>query len=292
KVLDFGLAKAQAGGGSAPDLWEDATLTAGPTHEGVVGTAPYMSPEQACGQALDKRTDIWAFGCVLYEMLTGHRAFKGDTVSDTLVTILEREPDWTLLPTATPSTVVRLLQRCLEKDPRRRLRDIGDARHWIEDVAVIHAGGIGVPSAPYSRRPLAWLLGAVALTAASFVGSLLWTRQAPAPTRSVQLQRLTDFVGTEESPALSPDGKAGCVCGASGQQASDLATVAGRRPTPADHPRRFRPRAAALDPRFELPHLLCAVGHPRGARHDPGNLRQRRRAAAGRRRARRRRHQP
>jgi len=208
KVLDFGLAKAQAGEGSAPDHWEGATLTAEATHAGVVvGTAPYMSPEQARGQALDKRTDIWAFGCVLYQLLTGHRAFKGETVSDTFVTILEREPDWTLLPTATPSAVVRLLQRCLEKDPRRRLRDIGDARHWIEDVATGQAGGVGVSSAPYPRRRLAWLLGAVALAAASFIGWLLWTRPAQGPARSVQLQRLTDFVGMEESPAISPDGK-------------------------------------------------------------------------------------
>ncbi len=207
KVLDFGLAKAQAGAGSAPDAWEGATLTAEATQAGVVvGTAPYMSPEQARGQALDKRTDIWAFGCVLYEMLTGHRAFTGETVSDTFVTILERDPDWTLLPTATPSAVVRLLQRCLEKDPRRRLRDIGDARHWMEEVAT-GAAAVDAPALPSPRRRLVWLLGAVALAAASLMAWLLWTRPAQEPARSVQLHRLTDFVGMEESPAISPDGK-------------------------------------------------------------------------------------
>ena len=93
-----------------------------------------MSPEQARGQAVDKRTDIWAFGCVLYEMLTGRPAFRGETVSDTIAAILEREPDWSALPAQTPASIRRLLQRCLEKDPKRRLRDIGDARLEIEEA--------------------------------------------------------------------------------------------------------------------------------------------------------------
>ena len=164
-----------------------------------------MSPEQARGKALDKRTDIWAFGCVLYEMLTGHRAFAGETFSDTIVAILEREPDWTRLPTGTPSAVRRLMQRCLEKDPRRRLRDIGDARHSIEDVATGEPDVRAAPS-PYPRR-LAWLLGGVALASASVASWLLWGATTEAPSRNVQLQRLTDLVGIEESPAISPDGK-------------------------------------------------------------------------------------
>ena len=94
----------------------------------VLGTAAYMSPEQARGLLVDKRTDIWAFGCVLYEMLTGRVAFKGDTVSDTIGAILRDEPEWDALPPATPAHVRLLLQRCLDKDPKRRLRDIGDAR--------------------------------------------------------------------------------------------------------------------------------------------------------------------
>ncbi len=205
KVLDFGLAKAQAGDGSAPDLSKSPTMTGDVTNAGVIlGTAAYMSPEQARGKALDKRTDIWAFGCVLYEMLTGRLAFRGETLSDTIVAILEREPDWTVLPVATPSAVRRVLQRCLEKDPRRRLRDIGDARHWMEDAG---EAGIGAPASVSPRRSVAWLLGAVALASASVAGWLLWVSPTQAPAPSVQFQRLTDFVGIEESPAISPDGK-------------------------------------------------------------------------------------
>src|SRR3989442_262343 len=127
KVLDFGLAKATAGD-AEPDLTHSPTLTVGVTGGAtLVGTAPYMSPEQARARPVDKRTDIWAFGCVLYEALSGRRAFKGDSVADTLAAILEREPDWTALPASTPRAVQRLLQRCLGQDPKRRLRDIGEA---------------------------------------------------------------------------------------------------------------------------------------------------------------------
>ena len=92
----------------------------------IVGTAAYMSPEQARGQKVDRRTDIWAFGCVLFEMLSGTQAFGGATISDSIAAILDRDPDWTKLPPAAPPAVRRLLQRCLEKDPQRRLRDIGE----------------------------------------------------------------------------------------------------------------------------------------------------------------------
>ena len=116
KVLDFGLAKAASGDASGPDLTQSPTVTIGGTRDGVIlGTAAYMSPEQARGKPVDKRTDIWAFGCVLYEMLTGRAAFAGDTISDTIAAILEREPDWRALPAATPPSVTRLLQRCLER---------------------------------------------------------------------------------------------------------------------------------------------------------------------------------
>ena len=135
KVLDFGLAKAAAGDTSSPDLSQLPTVTTDATREGmIVGTAAYMSPEQARGRSVDKRTDIWAFGCVLFEILSGRKAFSGDTMSDTIAAILEREPTWDNLPIASPSTVRRLLRRCLEKDPKRRLRDIGDARLELEDA--------------------------------------------------------------------------------------------------------------------------------------------------------------
>ena len=125
KVLDFGLAKAF--GADAEDLQSSPTLTSMGTEDGrILGTPTYMSPEQARGKPVDKRTDIWAFGCVLYELLVGQRAFEADTVSDTLARILEREPDWKALPPATPTKVRDLLRRCLEKEVNRRLRDIGD----------------------------------------------------------------------------------------------------------------------------------------------------------------------
>ena len=124
KVLDFGLAKAFCGDGGQ-DLPMLPTLTSMGTEEGrILGTPTYMSPEQARGKPVDKRTDIWAFGCVFYELLSGRRAFRAETVSDTLVKVLEREPDWKALPTVTPAKVQDLLHRCLEKDVNRPL-----ARH-------------------------------------------------------------------------------------------------------------------------------------------------------------------
>jgi eukaryotic-like serine/threonine-protein kinase len=135
KVLDFGLAKADASAAVQLDEGDATAPTATMTHtrEGIVlGTAGYMSPEQARGKAVDKRTDIWAFGCVLFEMLTGRFAFAGATVPDTIVAVLEREPDWNAL--RVPAGLRRLLQRCLEKDPNRRLHDIADARIEIDDL--------------------------------------------------------------------------------------------------------------------------------------------------------------
>jgi len=133
KVLDFGLAKALAE--DAPADPNQTPTIARATVDGVlIGTAPYMSPEQARGRPVDKQTDIWAFGCVLFEMLTGRRAFDGDTLSDTVAAILAREADWTALPSATPPSIRRLVERCLEKDPKRRMHDIADARIEIEDA--------------------------------------------------------------------------------------------------------------------------------------------------------------
>jgi eukaryotic-like serine/threonine-protein kinase len=134
KVLDFGLAKAFASDGGL-DFSHAPTLTAMGTEEGrIVGTPAYMSPEQARGKAVDKRTDIWAFGCVLYELLTGRQAFRGDTLSDMIAAVLEREPDWQALPSATPAKIRDLLRHCLQKDAQRRLRDLGDARMQIDEA--------------------------------------------------------------------------------------------------------------------------------------------------------------
>ena len=126
-----------------------------PSREGVIaGTTAYMSPEQARGKPVDKRTDIWAFGCVLYEMLTARPAFRGETASDTIAAILEREPDWSRLPAQTPPSIRRLLQRCLEKDPKRRLRDIGDARLEIEEALGSSVASAGPePASPARLTP-------------------------------------------------------------------------------------------------------------------------------------------
>ena len=135
KVLDFGLAKAlavQVFGAHVSDSPTESVTIMGTRRGSIVGTAAYMSPEQAKGQEADRRADIWSFGCVLYEMLTGRRPFEGDTVSDTIAGVLEREPDWDALPNETPRAARRVLRRCLSKDPDRRLHDIADARIALE----------------------------------------------------------------------------------------------------------------------------------------------------------------
>ena len=128
KVLDFGLAKALDPNPTG-DPSQSPTLTAAATQMGVImGTAAYMSPEQAAGKTVDKRSDIWSFGVVLFEMLTGHRLFTGETVSHVLASVLKTEPDWSLLPSGVPASLLRLLRRCLERDRRNRLHDVADAR--------------------------------------------------------------------------------------------------------------------------------------------------------------------
>ena len=136
KVLDFGLAKAMdPAGASAANVANSPTLTAHATALGmIIGTAAYMAPEQAKGKAVDKRADIWAFGVVFYEMLAGRSAFAGETVTDIIAAVVTREPEWTALPAGTPASIRRLLARCLEKDPKRRLRDIGDVRFEIDET--------------------------------------------------------------------------------------------------------------------------------------------------------------
>ena len=157
KVLDFGLAKAMTEGTDTTDVdrANSPTITADYTRPGVVlGTAAYMSPEQARGRPLDKRTDIWSFSCVLYECLGGSRPFSGETTTDMIARILEHEPDWNILPPGTPSTVRTLLRRCLQKDRKERLRDIGDAVIELRDAISTRAwlGPVG-ESHGEERRP-------------------------------------------------------------------------------------------------------------------------------------------
>src|SRR6202158_3789047 len=135
KVLDFGLAKAFAGDGANDDPSNSPTLSAAATMQGtILGTAAYMSPEQARGKTCDKRTDIWAFGCVLYELLTGRQAFQGESTTEILAAVLRVEPDWQVLPAATPVKIRDLLRRCLQNDVNPRARDAGDARIEIEEA--------------------------------------------------------------------------------------------------------------------------------------------------------------
>src|SRR4029079_893448 len=163
KVLDFGLAKG-ADDMARPDLTQSPTITGVNTRDGVIlGTAAYMSPEQARGSMVDKRTDIWAFGCVLYETLVARSTFGRNTLSDTIVAILDRDPDWTALPTDTPASVRTLIRRCLERDPKRRLRDIGDARADF-DAPIVTAHEARASTAR-SRPLLPWAVAAASLLA-------------------------------------------------------------------------------------------------------------------------------
>ena len=214
KVLDFGLAKTlgpSEAGHDAPDLTRSPAMTSGVTHEGLIlGTAAYMSPEQARGLKVDKRADVWAFGCVLYEMVTKRVAFGGETVSDTIAAILGQDVDWNALPTSTPQSVHRLLHRCLVKDVTRRLRDIGDARLDLAEASE------PVPSEANRRRSssvgrLGWIpafgavLGALAI---GFFASALYFRRAAVDAPEMRMEIATpgtdDFVADF---ALSPDGR-------------------------------------------------------------------------------------
>src|SRR5271170_6269899 len=173
KVLDFGLAKAIEGDAASVDISTSPTMSRMATLAGVLlGTAAYMSPEQAKGKAVDRRADIWAFGCVLYEMLTAQMAFRGETVTDTLAAVIKEQPDWSRLPVGTPIRVRVLLQRCLQKDSKQRLRDIGDARISLDEVlaGAPESSSVGAApvSAPVWRRALPWALFAIA--AAAFAG--------------------------------------------------------------------------------------------------------------------------
>jgi Tol biopolymer transport system component len=221
KVLDFGLA-AVVQNSSAHDInaTHSPTLTLNATRAGVIlGTASYMSPEQATGSMADKRADIWAFGVVLWEMLTGRRIFEGETISHTLAFVITKEPDWNALPPNTPPSIRRLLRRCLEKDRKRRLPDIASAQMEIDDALTASAPDAIVshtaPSPPSSRWPgaLPWVFAAIATTALAVVVALWapWRTPArPAPVRvSVEIG-IDASIGASGAPsanlALSPDG--------------------------------------------------------------------------------------
>jgi Tol biopolymer transport system component len=211
KVLDFGLAKAVDDRGSSPALTHAPGATPSEVpHGAVIGTAAYMSPEQARGMPIDRRTDIWAFGCVVYEMLTGRVTFAGETVSDSIAKILEREPEWSALPATTPASIRRLLLRCLSKDPKKRLRDIADVRIEIDAVEEVLPGSVLTPAAAPAASPVVrWLPWAALVVLAMAVG--LWAALRPVPLEnplpSEGFKRLTDWAGSEGFAEISPDGR-------------------------------------------------------------------------------------
>jgi eukaryotic-like serine/threonine-protein kinase len=223
KVLDFGLAKAIAGDAGMPDLLDSPTVTAVATRAGtVLGTAPYMSPEQAKSRPVDRRTDLWAFGTVLYELLTGTRVFQGESVTETLAHVLTLTPDWALLPAETPAPIRTLLRRCLEKNPARRLDSAAALRLEIDDTLASPAGvtsvtGVITTGGPEARhRRMTWPAIA-ALAAASLISVLAtWAVMSTRPTAPAVPARFPiTFPPTEPMDlwwqgrdiALSPDGR-------------------------------------------------------------------------------------
>ena len=218
KVLDFGLAKPIVLlGPDAPTVHPPGSF--GGTAEGrIVGTPAYMSPEQTRGRDVDKRTDIWAFGCVLFEMLSGRRPFEASTPTDTFARILEHEPDWSVLPAATPDAARKLLKRCLEKDLSRRLRDIGDARLELEDAQSPASATSSPPLGGHGRSQARGKWRTLAVLAAAFIGGAavagvgvgLFQTLRPTlrnPLENALFSRVTNFDGTERSAAISRDGR-------------------------------------------------------------------------------------
>ena len=217
KVLDFGLAKALEGD-TGGDPSESPTLTAAATKMGVIiGTAAYMSPEQASGETADKRSDAWAFGVVLFEMLTGQQLFTGKTVSHVLAKVLERDLDFTVLPTSTPAPLRRLLRRCLERERKRRLGDVGEALSHLEEAATEPAGGPSVPAVSTSQvagwRQALPLVGAV-IVGSLITGLVVWMMMRPDAI-PVDLMRFAivppdtaplGLVGNRQDLAISRDG--------------------------------------------------------------------------------------
>jgi eukaryotic-like serine/threonine-protein kinase len=213
KVLDFGLAKTIEGGSSSLNIQDSPTISRMATQAGIIlGTAAYMSPEQAKGKPIDRRTDIWAFGCVLFEMLTAKRAFDGESITDTLAAVVRAEPDWSQLPGTTPPAVLELLQRCLKKDARRRLQAIGDARVTLEEVISGVQGEISVAVQRSKQSPLWPAWGVAALLFVS-LAAITFIHAREQPTAHGALVRLLISPPEKVSATLgnpftvSPDGR-------------------------------------------------------------------------------------
>jgi Tol biopolymer transport system component len=211
KVLDFGLAKAMAGDTSMGSVSQSPTIASPAMMTGagiILGTAAYMAPEQAKGKAADARSDIWAFGAVLYEMLTGKAAFPGETMVEILGGVLKSDPDWTALPLSTPPSVRSLLRRCLQKDRDRRLRDIADARFQIEEALNEPASPLAVVRPPRTRHErLLWTAAMLVGVIGASLMTAVYLRRAPADAPEMRLQIVTPLAGDLASFAVSPDGR-------------------------------------------------------------------------------------
>ena len=230
KVLDFGLAKAlapESGTAAAANLTHSPTITSPAMMTGVgtlLGTAAYMSPEQAKGREADKRSDIWAFGAVLFEMLTGTRAFAGDDITDTLANVLKAEPSWTALPATVPPTVVTVLRRCLQKNAKQRIGDMQDVRLALEGAFEMAPQTTASATSSASRGRLAWMVATVAVLAAAALATPAVRHLRETPSPSTPETRLDIFTPATDRPtdfALSPDGRQ-IVFVASGDGASRL----------------------------------------------------------------------
>ena len=210
KVLDFGLAKALAEEPAPGDPAQSPTLSLAATRAGMIlGTAAYMSPEQARGKPLHRRTDIWSFGCVLYELLAGQPAFGGTSIQDVLAAVLKLEPDWSALDAATPANIAALLRRCLQKDPQRRLRDIGDARIEIEEAL---GQAPSAPPAQAPRPPKRPLIAAAALAFSAAILAMLpfavsYFNRDTTEAAAIRFLLYPPELGFDSPPAVSPDGR-------------------------------------------------------------------------------------
>ena len=210
KVLDFGLAKALASTSSAENIADSQNIQMATETGVVLGTAAYMSPEQARAKPVDRRADIWAFGCVLYEMLTGKMAFRGDSVTDTLTAVIKSEPDWSQLPATTPQHVRILLRRCLQKDSRQRLQAMGDARIALEEgfpEAPEAMSRLGVSSGPLWRRALPWAIaGTATVGAVALLLIFIVTANAPRPASGALLSEQITFSSERKEGPIVTDG--------------------------------------------------------------------------------------
>ena len=207
KVLDFGLAKVFEDESQASDLSHSPTLIKGTQAGMILGTAAYMSPEQAKGRAVDKRSDIWSFGCVLFEMLSGQQTFSGETLTDTLAAVVRAEPDWDSLPAGTPGAIRGLLGRCLTKDPKQRLRDVGEARVVLANPGAAESAAEPAVLRQQTRHGGWWIAGAaVALIAGAALGRYALDPATP-PSQTFEFDiTVPGSVIESGSLALSPDG--------------------------------------------------------------------------------------